>query len=652
MKKIFCLFLCLSVVLASAVPLSYAAENETDKTYPTIMIAGYSSTNLYLQSENGPQKVWGVDGNQILTTVLKNIARIGRGLGELAFGRPEYISDLVGGAMLQMYDVLAYTPNGKSVYPILPYAMDPLTNEYDVSLAQDQYLLDFLNGENIHEYDISMSLAALDAVGGNENMFSFQVDFRQNIVDSAADLDRFIDAVLEYTGKEQVNIFAVSHGGEIAAVYLHEYGAKNKVHNAVLTVPAIGGAALAYDVVSENVILDEETLLYFIENGNMLEADINWLVRANRLGILDDVCNILVRKYVKKILGNWGSMWDFIPAEYYDELKARFLSEKISPDLIEKSDYYHYEILPTMGEALRRCVENGAGIYIVAGSDLPSVTGLQVQSDAIIPVSSATGAQTSPYGLRFHDGYLQKGTVCADPEHNHLSPAMTIDASTAFLPEQTWFVNGMYHGMTWKEPYARALCCMLLASEEIVDVHSFEEYPQFKFAENNSYSVLAYFDCSEEGYVSGSDKQLIVKNLSNKYPMRVLSVNAIGADLQFDLMKPIYIAPGKTKEIRFTGSLPEESLSTVDLTVTYALVGNVTPIGERTYTFTLNNGPAAEYTPEEPYEPALKTGYFENVLHEKTASVLQKTGWFDFLKMIVNMMVSICNMLKAYCRPN
>ena len=55
------------------------------------------------------------------------------------------------------------------------------------------------------------------------------------------------------------------------------------VHNAVLTVPAIGGAALAYDVLSENIVFDEDTLFNFIQNGMMLQEDYDWLVKASQL---------------------------------------------------------------------------------------------------------------------------------------------------------------------------------------------------------------------------------------------------------------------------------------------------------------------------------------------------------------------------------
>lgn len=91
-----------------------------------------------------------------------------------------------------------------------------------------------------------------------------------------------------------MNIFAVSHGGQVTATYLNLFGFKNDVDNAVMTIPAIGGAALAYDLASCNAALDEECLLRFIEHGMRWEEDYDWLVKAQQLGFLDKVINALI----------------------------------------------------------------------------------------------------------------------------------------------------------------------------------------------------------------------------------------------------------------------------------------------------------------------------------------------------------------------
>ncbi len=630
MKKLFCILLSLTLIFAVFAPAAYAASADST-VYPTIIVSGYSSSDLFLDGE----QVWKLDMSGVLNLVLSNIARIGRGLGELAFQKPEYLVDLIGPEVLNLTKYLANNPDGSSVYDLTTYAQD-------AEHTQFSYLYNEMGGNYVHEAQMMADVAALYGPNGNDYIFCYQHDFRKSMVDCAATLDRYIDSVLSFTGAEKVNIVAVSHGGQTVAAYLAMYGMeKNVIHNAVMLVPAIGGAALAYDTMSETVALDEETLLYFIENGQMLEEDINWLVRAHQFGALDLVCNLLIHKYIKQIIGYWGSIWDFIPTEYYEELKQTQLDPVQSAALIEKSDYFHYEILAHISETMQACVEEGMNLYIVAGAGMPSVTGLQEQSDAIITVHDATGAETAPYGLRFNDGYQQVRTVCRKEEHNHLSPDMAIDASACYLPDYTWFVNGMYHGMGWKDQYCVDLCETLLFSDERISVFSDPRFPQFKYSTNRNYSVIASFDSSPEGYWTANDRTLTVTNLSHKYTMRLISVSIDGADAVIPLKKPIYIDPQGSCTLEYIGTPPEMSLTTADITINYSLIGSVTPIGSRTLVFTVMNGAPAAYDANAPFAQANRTTQFEKNLSDSAVTVMKKTGIFDWLKMVINSLFAI-----------
>jgi len=629
MKKTVSIFLSLLLVCGILLPLANAAE--AGEVYPTIIVAGYSSSNLYIDDE----QIWKLDMSEVLQLVLHNIAKIGIGLGELAFQNPDYLCDTVGPAMIDLCGKMACNPDGSSIYDMTTYLQD-------AEHTQFSYLYDNLDGENTHEAVIMADIADIYGENGYDYIFSYQQDFRMSMVDCAATLDRYIDSVLEFTGADKVNLFAVSHGGETVAAYLCMFGLqKNVVNNAVLTVPAIGGAALAYDLMSETVVFDEETLLYFIENGQMLEEDLNWLVRANQFGILDDVCNILMNRYVKQILQYWGSIWDFIPAQYYEELKNEQLDPVLSADLIAKSDYFHYEILGNMTQYLQACVAEGMNIYIVAGYGNPSVTGLQEQSDAIIPISASTGAKTAPFGTRFSDGYIQERSVCANENHNHLSPDMTVDASTGFLPDYTWYVHGLFHGMTWKDEYSIALCETLLFSSEKVDVYTYPEFPQFKYSSNRNYSVTCDFNASSQGYWTADDTSLTITNLSYKYPMRLVSVTVDGADVRFDIKNVVYIKPQESYTLKMTGTLPEVSLTTADITINYALLGSVTPAGSRTMVFTIMNGPCAEYDEGSPYTSSFRDTFFDKAVSDNMRDFLEKTGLYDWLKMIFNSLITI-----------
>ena len=634
MKKLIAVILTIVLIACSVSVASVASE---EKDYPLVVVPGYSSSYLYAVEDGNQRQLWGsLEGLNIVDVVLSNIAQIGIGLGAAAFGQPDYLVNTVIDALREVLGDLACNPDGSPVVETVTYPNDPAITNYT-------YLIEQMGSMHAAEIEIMNDISEKYGENGFDNIFSFQCDFRKNVIDVADDLKAYIDSVLVYTGADKVNIYAVSYGGQISATYLNLYGAEGKVNNAVLTVPAIGGAALAYDAISENIHLDEETLLRFIENGMMIEEDINWLMKAHSLGFLDTILNKLLHNGGRKLFDYWGSIWDFIPAEYYEDMKNTYLDPVESAPLIAKSDMFHNEILPSMSEKFNDCINNGTNIYIVAGTDNPSVTGLCVQSDAIIHVNGATGADCAPFGLRFPDGYTGKKTNCDDVKHNHMAPAMNIDASTCYLPEQTWFISGLFHGMTWKDAYVRQLCTNLLFADAPVDVHTYKEFPQFMYATNVCYSVKAYFDCSDDGYWSDNDNVLIVKNLSEKYKMILISVDCYGVDIKFDLSSPVVLQPGESIDITYSGNLPSDSYLTADIYCNYNLVGSITPQGVRCQTFTVMNGEPVEITDSSAYVSANHSTAFDDASEGFIGRFMKVLGVFDFFKMMLNMLFSLLN---------
>ena len=636
MKKLASVLLSF-VLIISSLPLVFAGsadELSIDPAYPTIIVAGFSASNLYLDTEKGEKKVWGVNFNDILLEMLHRSAQTGIALGAWAFGNSNYFADNIGAGAINLYGILACNPDGSSVQDLHIYSSSAADTQFAALFASG-------NGDLVHEGEIMADIAELYGENGYEHIFCFMHDFRRNIIFAAESLDRYIDDVLAYTHSEKVNLFAVSHGGEICAVYFSEYGYKNAVHNALLTVPAIGGAALAHDFMSENINFDENTLFNFIQNGMMLEEDYDWLVKAEQLGFLDPICNRLAGKWIKQIVGNWGSIWDFIPAEYYDELKNKYLDPVKNAEIIKNSDYYHYEILPHISEKLAECISNGTNIYLVAGSDISSVTGLKTQSDGIIPLNAATGALCAPFGSRFSDGYSGCRSVCSMESHNHISPAMNVDAGACYLPDYTWIVSGLFHGMTWKDPYTIQLCKTLISSDERIDVFTLPEYPQFHYSTNNCYTVYGEFDQSAPGCLSGSDTCFKIRNLSRDHILKIISVNCAGADLTFDTGMGLYLNPGSAVSVKVDGSVPEESFVTADITVNYCLLGSPTPYNCRTQTFTVLNGEikgdgnglldGIHLTP------------FDLHFSDSTKAMLKKLGLLELFRLLYNIMAGFAN---------
>lgn len=631
MKKVLAVILTL-VLFVSALPVIISAE---ETFYPTVVVPGYSASYLYAVEDGNKRQIWGsFEGLNIADVVLSHIVELGAGLGAAVFGKPQYFVDIVSEGLREILGDLAFNPDGTPVIDTVTYPNDPAVTNYT-------YLREEEGSAHAAELEIMSDIAEAYGENGYDYLFSFQTDFRLNVTDAVENLRNYIDDVLEYTGASKVNIYAVSYGGQISASYLSLYGHEGKVKNAVLTVPAIGGAALAYDVMSENVRLDEETLMYFIENGMMLEEDINWLMKAHSLGFLDKVINMLIKDGIKDILGYWGSIWDFIPVEYYDNMKDLYLDKNLNAELISKSDIFHYEILPAMGKRLRECKDYGTNVSIIAGTDAPAVTGLYEQSDGIILVNSATGAYCAPFGLRFSDGYDETGDSCSDPSHNHISPSMNIDASYCYIPEETWFISGLFHGMTWKDPYTVNLCTMLLFTDSHIDVHTYNEFPQFMYSTNNCHSVSASFNSSKNGFWNSDDTVLTVTNLSKEHKLMLISVDAFGVDCDFTVPSNVILSPGESVDIAYDAIIPEKSGLTADIIINYYLIGSITPHGERNLTFSITNGDKVPASTESIYTSQKHQTYFDEFVNNCLSDLLIKSGLFDYIKMIVNCFFSI-----------
>ncbi len=587
--------------------------------YPVIMVAGYSSSELVRVNEDGTRtRIWGLDMNSILDRVINRIYDLGKGLVLTAKGDAEYLGKTLGEEIEAELEYMKINPDGTSKYNIQ-------VENTTVEETNMKYILD--NGlplEYINEDKISYEIAEYI---GEENMFFYTNDWRQSVYDCAVGLDEYIQKVKEYTGKDKVNIIAVSHGGQVSAVYFSLFGYKQDVDNAVLTVPAIGGAGLAYDIMSGDAALDEYMLVYYLQHGFDADGKYQWLAQAQQLGFLDEVIKNAL-PYVYNVVGYWGSIWDFIPLEYYDELKAERLDPDVSGAVIEKTDMVHYDIMANFHSDLQKCVNDyGINISIIAGTGIPCVSGLRVNADALIRTTDSTGALCAPYEKRFNDGYTGACTMCSDPTHDHVSPSFEVDASTGYLPENTWYVDGLFHGMTFHDPYSRSLALKNLLTDEIVNVHSHSDYPQFHESTNTNYGVSVRFDTSDEGYVGSRDKNIVIKNLSLNYSVKVTSVVFEGADLVAYTMGGKTIAPGEEVTISIKGDIPQVSNALMQVKVNYEMVDNVTSlIGERVCKFKIMNGASAVYDEENPFVDAdLVTG-FEKAVGEDTNQILVNTG--------------------------
>ncbi len=627
MKKVISVILCAAILLGTFA-LNAFAEPEIEikgeiTDYPVIVVPGYSAA--WLMKGDDPETAecaWsGLNFDELLPRLLDRIVELGAGLAVMNLDNAEWLAKVLAEEVKNTWPLMGCCPDGTSKYDLKPYYFEAADTNTKTLDERDV-------GFCIHDRENASIIC--DYIG-EENVYNFNVDWRMGVEYTAGKLNEYVKSVKKYSGSDKVNILAISQGGQTAATYLTLYGEQGDVDNMVLSSPAIGGSALASDLLSRKADIDEQGIMRMIEHGMFMPDDYEWLLRANELGFLDKIFNALI-PYLADSLGYWGSIWDFVPTEFYDELKKEYLSAPECAPLVKQSDRFHYEILPQVTGKFRECQENGMNISIITGTGDKMLSGLNVYADGIIPVSSATGATCAPFGERFGDGYTQVNRWSGK---NKVSPDMTIDASTCYLPDNTWFSEHNFHGWTWFSDCTKELAITLLLTDRITDVYSDKEHPQFLYSDNLSETISFDLNSEVSGMIDADTNSITVKNILTDGNVKITAVYCPELDLKFNVPKKTVIAPGESTVITFSGSIPEVSKQCVHFTVYYNADTN-TPFNYKTKGFTVMNGEIVRKS-EETVKIA-DGGVLSNIRFQFIPMFLKKLGLYELASMIITVL--------------
>lgn len=556
------------VLVWCTLQLSVAAA----QTYPVVFVTGYSSCRLYLdRGTENEERVWKPEvKDEALAAIKAEPLKFLLGASLGLSGKWDYLASTIGPYIDKMFEHMRMNDDGSSKYNVTvwPHAVKDTT--FTAMSAT----------HTVTDWD-SMNAVA-KAIGGN-NVYCCTMDWRMSQVDCAASLDSYVDEVLALTGKNKVNLMGISFGGEVVSTYLSLYGG-SKVNNVVLNVPAIGGTKTVTQLLSKQKLdVNYATLIGFYEAMEKSETDYTWVTRAIDAGFLDELIYKLIDGYLYDKMINFGSVWDLVPLEDYEYLKGKLLDPVKNAEIIRKSDILHYDVMAKLGETFARLRSEGVDISIVAGTGFDIVLGDPSNSDGVIDSAHATGARCAAYGSRLDNPTAQ---VCGNKSHRHISPALDIDASTAYLPENTWFVEGMLHGMSFSDPNAALLIVTLLTTEKISDVHSDDRYPQFMQGRCVSDGASFSFSGSDEGYITVYGGVMTVKNIFSDSSVSVTRVSCNGADLRFAFDANTVLAPGESAGITVYGRFPDD-IKACTVTVEYAQYTEKLPIiRRRTLLFT------------------------------------------------------------------
>lgn len=529
-KKFLCFFLSITLLFCS-VSFSIQAKDETPAFewdgHPLIFIQGYSGPKLIrdrgLETE---EQVWTFDPLDVVGKVGLNLFDIIGSVADYAKGDTAPFIECFRNLTAEWFDNISMNPDGTSKYNIssYPYYIEEANVKYINEEKNGKYL-PMTEGEFIE--DLSRTIP-------EERIYIFNTDWRRSHLDNCEHLMKFIDEVLEYTGSDKVDLYGMSHGGQLVATYLYYHGTEGKVDNAVMNSPAIGGTSLVMELLGEDpVAFDLNELLRF--GGVMLhtELDLRWLGNILPAEFLNSLLKTAFNEVLLPYVIRFGSIWDLMDTETYVKLRDVYLDPVENAKIIEKADKMHFECMPNMSEGLKKAQAAGVNIGILANYGSHIGTGKEVDSDFIIDTVNTSGATPATFGERFPEGYKQLNTTCTDPTHNHVSPTRTLDASTCYLPENTWFNYEQYHTQTWWDTYTRALLLELVLTDNIKDVHSDPRFPQFEIAQSPLDGVYAKYNGPQSsGYYSDSSDTITLRNLSEAaIEIQSVTINGKAVDI-------------------------------------------------------------------------------------------------------------------------
>lgn len=483
MKKIISVILALVVAL-SALSLTAFADvkaecNGNCDTCPAIVVPGIGQSNVWALDENGDYLL-DADGKRIscfpayfnVASIVKTavVPAIRTLISQRDMGLSEALCDVVRDS----FAVNACDENGKNTGNIE-------VEKYLYSVAEcSEY-----EKEQIYR---NIPLQNYAEMAGEDHLYYFAYNSFGNNYDIVSELYDYIQMVLAETGHDKVNIVPISMGGSIANALFEYYpDVMDDLEKVVYIVPALDGSTIVGDLYTKDLSFLDADFLYngFLETlmdeeeARMIEVIARILPDEVLTGALTSVANCLV----DEVASNITMLWGLCPKAYYPAASEALLSEK--PEIKRQTDMFYQAQLNSL-DNIQKLVDKGVQVFNIVDYDVPLYqignSWNNDNADGVIHLASTSmGAYSALAGETLGADYKQANTSvnCADPSHNHISPDNVVDASTGLLPDTTFYFDAQNHESTARNDIIISLATNLLATDDIKDVYSTPDYPQF-----------------------------------------------------------------------------------------------------------------------------------------------------------------------------
>lgn len=362
---------------------------------------------------------------------------------------------------------------------------------------------------------------------GNESVFNFRYDWREDPCVIAEELNDYLDYVSEKTGHNSFYIEGFSMGAAVTLAYLQKYGSE-RIEGFMSYAGAVNGTDCCGEPFNMEFAFDADSLIDYLDG--MLDGDTGDLANVllelfKKCGALDCTLGFVEElieregdKVYSSVLGpvflTMPGLWALVPDKYYESAKAKFLDGKEEYAGLEALiDNYHYNVQCKNTEIINKFIADGKKFGVIGKYNyqgFPIIKSIDNQTDSVMDIKYCTfGVTAAPYGETLGENYAQ----AVNDGHNHLSPDGMLDASTCAYPEQTWFIRDVPHS---RDPGCiDAFVRAFFRYNGIADITSLEQYPQFMFYEEEGGTLVPMTDenCAVETRAERNFFELLVELL-------------------------------------------------------------------------------------------------------------------------------------------
>ena len=489
-KRAISLILCLAMLAGATAVTCYAAEDKCNCGHcPLIVLPGINHSPTYLYDENDKPVMDSKGEKQIGGTLL-------------ILNTDDLLKKILPKALFSLLATIATQHN----ILLDKVAYEAAATAFSIQKCNDEG--NYVNNLKTQRWNYPLSQMTEDEVNwvyrmvpmqrivdiiGADHTYFYTFNLVGDPMQSAKELDEYIDMVKKQTGHDKVDLLPVSLGGTILTAYLDAYGHKD-INSIVGVVACLNGTDIVADMMARDFNISDEYLHHeYIPTilkesngrgtlGYLINCILHILPQAGFNALLTGAMSGLLDTMVL----NCPQMWAMVPSYRYDALASRYLSAK--PVLKAKTDRFQQARL-NLRQNILDAVADGVKVNFISGSGLAfgeemytffsimSSSG-KVNSDGIINLSSTALGTTGTVGgatiaKQAHDNPDYPG-------YSYLSPDGTIDISTAVLPDNTWVFLKQYHEVGNNDVVLNLAKALLLG--EIENVHSNPaKYPQYNY---------------------------------------------------------------------------------------------------------------------------------------------------------------------------